>query len=133
VAKTVDVLNEDIIELVRKMTDGYGADVVFECTGVVSAVNTALSCLRARGRYVQVGIMHHEVPLDFNDIFFSKELTLLGHRTSRPSSWGKALRLLEAGKVELEALITKELPLTRWKEGFQMVRDKKAIKVILIL
>jgi len=131
VARTVDVQKEEIVEVVKAVTEGYGADVVFECTGVAPAVRTALACLRARGRYVQIGILHKEIALDFDNLFFDRELMLLGHRTSRPSSWVKALQLLEGKKVDLQSLINKKLPLSSWKEGFQLVKDKKAIKVIL--
>jgi len=129
--RAVDVTQEDLAEVARSMTDGYGADIAFECSGAVPAVKTALSCIRVRGRYVQGGIFHKEVPLDFDDVFFKREITMIGSHTQKPSSWRKSLQLLREGKVNLEAIISEELPLDRWREAFQKVRDRTAIKIVL--
>ena len=129
--QTVDVLSEDLPEIVKSMTGGYGADTVFECSGAAAAVPTALACVRVRGRYVQAGILHEDVTLDFDDIFFVRELTLTGSHTSNPVSWTLALNLLAASKVDLRPLITAELPLTEWKQAFELMRSRRAIKVVL--
>jgi len=129
--RTVNVEMEDLPDVVRSMTDGYGADTVFECSGAASAVPAALACLRKRGRYVQAGILHRQVELDFDDLFFVRELTLAGSHTSNPVSWVLALNLLAAGKVRLQPLITAELPLAEWRRAFELMRTRQAIKVIL--
>ncbi len=129
--KTADATAEDLPELVRSMTDGYGADVVFECSGAPAAVPTALACCRKRARYIQAGILHKNVSLDFDDIFFVRELSLIGSHTSNPSSWDEAMKLLDAHKVDLQSLITAELPLADWRRAFDLMRTRQAIKVIL--
>jgi len=131
VDRTVDVAKENLREAVKSMTDGYGADVAFECTGAPAGVKAALECLRRRGRYVQGGILHKEISLDFDEVFFGREITMLGSHTQKPSSWVLTMKLLEEKKVNLERLITEELPLSRWKEAFEKVRNKSAVKIIL--
>ena len=129
--RTVDVTAEDRTEVARQMTDGYGADVALDCTGVQAGVHAALACLRTMGRYVQGGILHREVPLDLDDIFFGREITMFGSHTHKPSSWRTTMQLLGEGKVDPSPLVAETLPLTDWKRGFEMVRNKTAIKVIL--
>ncbi len=129
--RVVDVTSEDLPGLVKSMTDDYGADTVFECSGVAEAIPTALACLRRRGRYVQAGILHKNVALDFDDVFFVRELSLVGSHTSNPVSWVLALNLLAARKVDLAPLITAELPLTEWRAAFELMRSREAIKVVL--
>ena len=114
-----------------KMIDGYGADTAFECSGSAAAIPTALACLRRRGRYVQAGILHKNVALDFDDVFFVRELSLVGSHTSNPVSWVLALNLLAARKVDLAPLITAELPLAEWQSAFELMRTREAIKVVL--
>ncbi|MFO7899605.1 MAG: alcohol dehydrogenase catalytic domain-containing protein, partial [Planctomycetota bacterium] len=55
--RTVDVESEDLPAFVRSITDGYGADTAFECSGAPAAVRTGLACLRKRGRFVQAGML----------------------------------------------------------------------------
>ena len=129
--RIVDVTTEDLPEVVKSMTDGYGADVVFECSGAAAAIPAALACARKRARYVQAGILHKDVTLDFDDIFFVRELSMIGSHTSNPDSWIKALELLEAGKVDLRPLVTATLPLGEWKQAFDLMRTRQAIKVVL--
>ena len=122
---------ESLPELVKSLTGSYGADTVFECSGSAAAIPTALACLRRRGRYVQAGILHKSVALDFDDVFFVRELSLVGSHTSNPISWVLALNLLAARKVDLAPLITAELPLAEWGSGFELMRTREAIKVVL--
>ncbi len=129
--RTVDVTQENLNDVVKSMTDGYGADLAFECSGAPAGVKAALECLRRRGRYIQGGILHRQILLDFDEVFFGREITMLGSHTQKPSSWALTMKLLEEKKVNLEKLITEELPLSRWKEAFEKVRNKGAVKIIL--
>ncbi len=46
----------NVVEEVQKLTGGYGADIVFECTGVPAMVQTALDSVVRSGKVVLVGI-----------------------------------------------------------------------------
>ena len=46
--------------------------------------------------------------------------------------WDRALSMLASGKVQAEPIITHELPLSRWQEGFDAIENMEALKVILI-
>ncbi len=128
---TTVVDSDSLAELVDSISDGCGADVVFECAGVEPAVRTGLACLRKRGRFIQAGILHRDVSLDFDDIFFNRELSLVGSHTSNPGSWEIALGLLSAGEVDLEPLVTESLSLDRWEQAFELMRTRRAVKVVL--
>jgi len=121
----------DISKLLRKITKGYGVDIVFECSGSPAAVHLGLELVRKRGRYIQAGILHQRVELDFNDILFTREVCLIGSHTQKPSSWVKALGLMEEKKVNLKALVTHRLPLREWERGFKIAKEKSSIKIIL--
>jgi len=121
----------DISKLLRKITKGYGVDIVFECSGSPAAVHLGLELVRKRGRYIQAGILHRRVELDFNDILFTREVCLIGSHTQKPSSWVKALGLMEEKKVNLKALVTHRLPLREWERGFKIAKEKSSIKIIL--
>ena len=128
---TVDVDATDLGEFVTEHISPYGVDVVFECSGAPQAVHTGLRMLRKRGRFFQLGILHREVSLDFDEYLFARELVLSGSRTQKKSSWEKALAIISEAHFPLEELITHRLPLFRWQEGFTLTQGKKAIKVVL--
>lgn len=129
--RTVDVQQEDILRISKEMTDGYGFDTVFECSGAVPAVHTALSTVRKTGKYVQAGILHRNIELDFDDVFFVREITMLGSHTQKPSSWRKSLELVTDGKVDLQVMVSKVLPLAEWRAAFDLFRRKQVMKIIL--
>ncbi|GAI64973.1 unnamed protein product, partial [marine sediment metagenome] len=43
----------------------------------------------------------------------------------------KALKLMREAKVNLGPLVTDELPLTKWEEGFRRAKERNSVKVLL--
>jgi len=121
----------DISRFIEEVTDGYGADAVFECAGAPSAVELGLKLVRKRGKYIQAGILRQPVKLNLDDVLFGREINLIGSHTQRPSSWTKALRLMREEKVNLKSLVTHQFPLTEWEKGFKIAKERNSIKVIL--
>jgi len=121
----------DVEDFILREIDSYGVDLVFECSGALPAVSLGLEVLKKRGQYVQMGIIHRPVAVDFDRYLFSRELKITGSRTQTASSWEKAISLLENTSLPLRKIITHSLPLSRWQEGFELTQSRKAIKVIL--
>ncbi|MBU8880651.1 zinc-binding dehydrogenase [Bacillus sp. FJAT-29790] len=127
----VDVLEENLEEVVLKHTNGYGVDKVFECSGAVPALNQGLPLVKKKGTFVQVGIFASKMnPLDQESIV-QRELTYVGTRSQKPSSWHLALKLLEDQKIDADKMITKIVPLDEWRRGFEAVMGGNEIKVII--
>jgi threonine dehydrogenase-like Zn-dependent dehydrogenase len=59
-----------------------------------------------------------------------KELTMSGTWGTLPSSWVTTLRLMASKKVDVAPLITHRLSLDMWEEGFALMENQKAIKVL---
>jgi L-iditol 2-dehydrogenase len=127
----VNIQNEDLKELANGLTNGYGADVVLECTGAVPAVAMGLDVLAKQGRYVQVGIFASpEISVDFEKII-QKEISVIGCRSQNPFDWEPSLRLMNEQRVNAKALVTHKFPITEWAEAFKLMRNGEAIKVVL--
>ena len=47
--------DNDTVQAVRNLTNGFGVDCVLEVAGVPSLIPTGLKCLRTGGRYVEIG------------------------------------------------------------------------------
>lgn len=128
----VDVEGEDLDGLVRGITDGYGADVVFECAGAAPAVGLGVRLLRKQGRLVQVGLVGGStVPLPMDDITFNA-LDVRGAVGATATAKDAALRLLASGAVRTGPLVTHQYPLSGWREAFTRWEAKQAVKIVLL-
>ena len=42
------------------------------------------------------------------------------------------MRVLAAGRIPLEHIVTHRLPLDRWDEGFRLMAERKAVKALVL-
>ncbi|MCP3027976.1 zinc-binding dehydrogenase [Halobacillus sp. A5] len=127
----VDIQKQDIKELVHRLTDGYGADVVFECSGAAPAAKQGFDLLRKKGQYAQVGIFAEpEVPFDVEKII-QKEIRVVGSRSQKSSDWEPSLELMNNGSVNARALVTHEYDISQWEKAYTAIKSGEAIKVLL--
>lgn len=106
------------------------ADVVVECSGAERGIADALGAARRRGRVVQMGLRGADVTLPYDLICFH-ELTVTAGFASNPASWRRAIKLLAAGEVQLEPLVTEVLPLAEWRRAFDASRAGEGVKFVL--
>ncbi len=128
VPHTVDSETTDVAAFVGSLTDGYGAHSVFECSGAPGVLEGVAPLLRRGGRVVLVAFFHEPPAVDV-DALINKELELVGSRGKRASSFRTALRLVEAGLVDVEPVIGARLPLDDWEKGIDLVA--RGVKVVL--
>ncbi len=128
---TVNLQEESLEELVNKISGGYGVDVVLECAGAAPAVNSALSLIKKRGYYTQIGLPGKKIEFDIEKVCY-KELHFSGSLGSRNHSWRTALKLMAEEKVVLEPLADTKLPLTEWQTAFERFEKKEGCKFFLL-
>ena len=128
----VNIAEQDPVQFVRDLTDGYGADVYLEGTGHPAAVAQGLNLLRKLGRYVEYSVFGSDVTVDWSIISDDKELDVLGAHLG-PFCWPAAIRMLESGRLPMDRICTHQLPVEKFQEGLDLVADgKSSIKVSLI-
>ncbi|MGN6129772.1 MAG: alcohol dehydrogenase catalytic domain-containing protein [Nocardioidaceae bacterium] len=128
----VNIAEQDPVQFVKDMTDGYGADVYLEGTGHPSAVKQGLNLLRKLGRYVEYSVFGSDVTVDWSIISDDKELDVLGAHLG-PHCWPAAIRMLESGKLPMDEICSHQFPLEKFQDGLDMVADgTKSIKVTLL-
>jgi len=122
-----------VVEQVLEATGGRGADLVIECTGVMSALADAIRMVRFGGRIVMFGIMSaKEGALPFYDLYY-KEITLLNNRAATAQDFPVTIDLVARGVVRLEPLVTHHLSLSELEAALDMVEDgaERRLKIIL--
>lgn len=105
-------------------------DVVCECSGAEPAVTLGLEMVAKRGRYVQVGIFGRPVTVPLDQVLY-KEVTVTSGNASTPTSWRRAVSLLEQGLIDLDPLVTDVVPLAEWERAFAATRRGEGVKVVL--
>lgn len=131
VDRVVDLLEEDLEKIVMEKTNGYGVDKVFDCSGAVPAVNQGLRLIKKKGEFVQVGLFANVKNLIDQEAIIQREIKYVGSRSQKPSSWLKSLELMEAKKVNPEALITKIVDLKDWRSGIDAAMEGTELKVVI--
>lgn len=127
----VDTQAEDLSAVIMKVTNGYGADKVFDCSGAVPAVNEGLALTKKKGTFVQVGLFAEQKNKIDEEAIIQREIEYIGSRSQKPSSWEKALDLLAQGAIDADKMITKIYPLEDWRDAFETVMAGNDIKVLV--
>ena len=95
---------DDVSEHLKAATEGWGADVVFECAGVAASIQTALDAVAPAGCVVWVGMPVDPVPVDLV-MAQSKEIRM--ETVFRYANmYDRAITLIGSGKVDLKPLIS---------------------------
>lgn len=100
----VNVSRGDLAGTVRKMTGGWGADIVFECSGSDRAIAGMFDCLCPGGTVVLVGMPLQPVPVDVvaAQVKEARIETIFRYAHVYP----RALALMGSGKIDVRPLIT---------------------------
>jgi L-iditol 2-dehydrogenase len=121
------------LDIVLAVTDGRGADVVIDCTGVMTSIADAIRMVRFGGRIIMFGISNATSgALPFYDLYF-KELTLINNRAATSQDFPVMIDLVDRGAVRLEPLVTHRMALDELGAALDMVADgaERRLKIIL--
>ena len=113
------------------LPDGPGVDVAFEAAGEDAALADAFDAVRPGGRVVLVGIPDGDRTSFTASTARRKGLTLLLCRRMEPSDLPRAIRLAEAGRVELAPLVSERHPLSDWEAAFGALVERRGLKTIV--
>lgn len=121
-------------ELLRARNEGRLADLVITASGAEQVQKQALTLVERGGTVMFFAPTDQGVtiPLSINDLFFRNDITLTTSYAGSPSDHWQALRLLQAGILDVERLITHRFGLADTAKGFQLVAEgRECIKVII--
>ena len=106
-------------------------DVMLECSGNERALRAGLEVLAPRGTMVQLGL-GGDMSLPQN-VVVAKELAIVGSFRFH-AEFGLAVRLLDAGRVDLAPLITGSFGLDEARMAFDAANDRRrSMKVQLLM
>lgn len=129
---SINSSKEDLIERIKELTDGRGADVVLECVGGEEILSNAIQLVKPGGNIGFVGFYAEPVKVSMLD-FYLKDLTLRGGVCPAKNYISKLMPLVEKGKIDPTLVISHRLPISQTPKGYELMDQRKggAIKVVL--
>ncbi len=122
----------DLPTVVRELTDGWGADVVIEATGVPAVWESAIACGRPGATINLFGGCPRDTTITVNtEQLHYSELTLKGVFHNTPAYVRESLSLLATLKIPFELLISDYRPLKDLEQVFHEMKNRQAIKVAI--
>jgi L-iditol 2-dehydrogenase len=123
---------EDLPKLVKEVSDNWGADCIVITVGSSRLVEQMVPLLAPGGRLnIFAGIYpKDEIHLDPNLIHYG-EFVLTGSADSTQQDMLHALSFIENGQVNTLDLISHVLPLEELDRGFDLVKNRQGLKVIV--
>lgn len=129
---TLNIQRENAADLVRSLGDGFGADLVIDCSGVSIALKQAMELVRPNGTITKIG--WGPEPLNFSlDPLVAKAVTLQGSFSHTYSTWERVLGLLSSGQINLEPVIGGLYKLNDWETAFTKMDSGENVKSVLVM
>jgi threonine dehydrogenase-like Zn-dependent dehydrogenase len=130
---TLDPRHEDPVAWVRQHHPG-GLDFVVDAVGVTDLVNKAMELVTFNGTICVYGIAPQtSMQIDWQKAPYNWNLLFLQWPTFKEESatHHQLVGWVEQGIVDPDRFITHVLPLERLNESMQMLRERKALKVVI--
>jgi L-iditol 2-dehydrogenase len=128
---TVNIDEQDPLELIHELTGTRTVDAVLECSGSQAAVDLGLRLLKQGRIYTQVGLFGRPVTVDLDAVVYNR-LTIASSIGYRQESWRASIGLVQRGTVNVKDIVSHSLPLQEWERGFQMCEEREGLKILLI-
>ncbi len=130
----INAAQVDLVEEVRRLTGGKGADVIITATPAPAAQVQAVEMARKGGRILLFGGLppeHSKPGVDMNLVHYHA-LHLIGTTIFAPRHFYLAMKLITSGRIPVDKLVTHRFPLADFKTGAMMALEGKVLKAVFI-
>jgi len=130
---TVDASRTDVIQKVRELTEGRGADAVILAVGGTGLIRPAMDATRPGGRVLLFAqTVRGEVVVDPAAICVD-EKTLLGSYSASVDLQKDSVNFVMSREMDLERLISHRFPLSRALEALELAAHPRpdSMKIVI--
>ena len=131
---TLNINDEpDLYKKIFGLTNGEGIDCAILCVSAPEAVDLCIEVLRPRGILVIFAALSGKTPVDLFNVHL-KELTIAGANNDE-NYMDEALQLLCDRDLNLQNIITHEIPFSDWEKAFHIADNEKdcCLKVSMVM
>ncbi len=132
----LDPTTEDVADVCFHLTDGIRMDYAFETAGVGGLAEVGLSSVRSGGTVVCVGAppMDAKITIDLAALFVTTQKKLMGcllGGCNSPYEIPRLVRLWQAGRLDLEGMITNRRKLEDINGAFDDLTAGRGIRTVI--
>jgi L-iditol 2-dehydrogenase len=122
-----------LIDRIKELTDGFGADVVVSAAGLdPSVLEEALQMSAKQGQVLYFAATLSD-PASLNlDVIHYKELSLIGSHDSTQADYEKELAMMHSGNVRVGPVISHRYPLDEIYDAFSYANQRLGLKVMVV-
>jgi alcohol dehydrogenase len=122
----------DVVEEIKKITDGRGADVTIEAVGSFETFNACLESVKVGGNISIVGGFPNKM-IEISVRNLMRRSLKIRAGLVNMVNMGPLMSLIQRGKLDLTSLITHRMPLRQAEEAYRIFssRSESVLKVIL--
>jgi threonine dehydrogenase-like Zn-dependent dehydrogenase len=119
----------NVVEEIKKLTDGRGANIVLDATGFFGAVPQAMEFVAKNGKIGVTGLPAkpseiHMTPLSM------RQISIIGSRAYQRKNWRQALNLLANG-FDISLISNMVIPMKDWRQGMEFIESGEGLRVVL--
>ena len=132
-AELAQQVDPGLVEQVKEITGGLGADVVVSAAGLdPSVLEEALQMAARQGQVLYFAATLSD-PVTLNlDVIHYRELRLVGSHDSTRADYEKALAILGSGGVKAGPIISHRYPLDQIYDAFRFANTRTGLKVVIV-
>ncbi len=123
----VNSARQDVLEVIGRETEDWGADVTIECSGSAEAMKQAIKAIKGKdlfetGTVVSVGLQTK--PFEFEYWNLREGWATVSGDHTRFDLY-QIIKLIEAGRIDLSKSVTHEISLKEINEGVDLIESRK--------
>ena len=122
---------DQALACIMDLSEGLGADAVFDTVGGAALLRSALALSREGGSVILFAHAPDGQLADFDiNLLFKNERRIIGSYSGTPAEQQRILTLMEDGRLDPRPLVTHELDLAAFQDGVRLSREHRALKVV---
>ena len=122
------------LQMVRDLTDGRGADMVIETTGLATVVPEGLDLLRRGGTYLEAGnfVDSGETTINVHRHLAAKNVLLIGNTNHPNSEYYRTIKMMQRHEKQFpwKQFTSHKFKLDQAQEALEFSLGEKALKVV---
>jgi S-(hydroxymethyl)glutathione dehydrogenase / alcohol dehydrogenase len=132
----IDPTDADVVEQVKALTDGRGADYAFEVIGRPDTIALAFECVRSGGATVAVGVPPADASVSiptFPLVLSEKRLLGCTYGSAQVRrDFPRLVQLVESGRLDIGDMVTQTISLDDINAGFDAMKAGEVIRSVII-
>lgn len=131
--EVIDLRVQDLNKTILNETNGLGVDLAIDAAGAPATIKQAFENVKSGGNVMLYGIpsKNAQIELPVTECIL-RQINVCGY-TGNELAWDKLISLVSEGKIKLKDMVTKVMPLSKFKEAVDLLENggPGIIKIVL--